>query len=87
MFQTGRGNCYCFASVFDLLSRRLGYDSEVISGDVGSHNSPHGWVEIVFDNTTYIFDPGLEMAYMKNGVPSYNLYFFSYDNVPWPYIK
>jgi hypothetical protein len=87
MFQTGSGNCYCFASVFALMSRRLGYDSEVISGVVGSHDSPHGWVEIVFDNTTYIFDPGLEMAYMRNGIPSYNLFFLSYDNLPWPYIK
>jgi len=87
MFQTGRGNCYCFASVFDLLSRRLGYDSVVISGVVGSHKSPHGWVEIVFGNETHIFDPGLEMSYMNNGMPRYNLFYLSYANAPWTYVK
>jgi hypothetical protein len=87
MFQTGKGNCYCFASVFCLLSRRLGFDSVAVSGGVGSHNSPHGWVEIVIDDQKYVFDPGLEMSYSRNGPSPYNLFSFSYGNEPWPYVK
>ncbi len=87
MFQTGRGNCYCFTSVFYWLSRRLGYDSIAISGEVGARHNPHGWVEIVFDNENYIFDADLERAYRKNGVSSYDLFYLSYADVPWSYVK
>ena len=87
MFKTGRGNCYCFAGVFYYLSRQLGYDNEIISGQVGHKKSPHGWVEIEFDGTVYIFDTELEMAYRKKGVYYYDFFKMSYAAVPWPYIK
>ena len=87
MFSTGRGNCYCFASVFYYLSRQLGYDSVAISGVVGHDRSPHGWVEIVMDGVTYIYDTELEMAYRKKGVYYYDFYHMSYSRIPWPYVK
>ena len=34
MLNTGRGNCYCYAAVFCLLARQLGYDAEAVSGGV-----------------------------------------------------
>lgn len=87
MFQTGYGNCYCFASVFYYLSRQLGYDSTAISGVVGSNRSPHGWVEIDFNGVTNIFDPELEMAYRKKGVFIYDFYMMPYSRIPWAYVK
>lgn len=87
MFSTKRGNCYCYASVFYYLSRQLGYDSTIISGTVGHSASPHGWVEITFDDTVYIFDTELEMAYRKKGVYYYDFYKMPYSAIPWPYKK
>lgn len=87
MFSTKRGNCYCFAGVFYYLSRQLGYDNEIISGQVGYKKSPHGWVEIEFDGIVYIFDTELEMAYRKKGVYYYDFFKMSYASVPWPYYK
>ena len=87
MFQTERGNCYCYTSVFYYLSRQLGYDSIAYAGIVGSSRSPHGWVEIDFDGVTNIFDTELEMAYRKKGVYYYDFYMMSYDEVPWAYVR
>ena len=87
MFQTKRGNCYCYTSVFYYLTRQLGYDSTAYAGVVGSNRSPHGWVEIEFDGVTQIFDTELEMAYRKKGVYYYDFYMMSYNEVPWPYVR
>lgn len=87
MFQTGRGNCYCYAAVFYYLSRQLGFDSTPITGTVGTARDPHGWVEIDFDGVTYIFDTELEMAYRKKGIYYYDFYMMSYARIPWPYEK
>jgi len=87
MFQTGRGNCYCYASVFYYLSKQLGYDSNTVSGVVGTNSRPHGWVEISFDGVKYIFDTELEMAYRAKGVYGYNFFKMAYNRVPWPYVK
>lgn len=86
MFETGRGNCYCYASVFYYLARQLGYDVKAISGVVGTSRDPHGWVEMESDGVTYIFDPELEMAHRAKGY-SYNLYWLPASAVPWPYSK
>lgn len=87
MFQTGRGNCYCYAAVFYYLCRQLGYEATPIAGQVGHARDPHGWVEIDFDGVTYIFDTELEMAYRKKGVYYYDFYMMSYARVPWPYVR
>ena len=60
MLSTGRGNCYCYASVFYYLSRWLGYDARIFSGDV--LGTPHSWVEI----DGYIYDTQLEWRYVHD---------------------
>ena len=64
---TGYGNCYCYASLFWYLARWEGYDARIFNGTVGSSRSPHSWVEITFDGTSYIFDTELEMSYRLKG--------------------
>lgn len=86
MFGTGRGNCYCYASVFYYLARGLGFDAEIVSGLVGSRRSPHGWVEIVVNGEPLIFDTELEMSYLKKN-QKYNFFAMSYKDVPWSYVK
>ncbi|MBR4205949.1 MAG: S-layer homology domain-containing protein [Clostridia bacterium] len=86
MFETGKGNCYCYAAAFALLARQLGYDADAISGLVGVDYQQHGWVEIVFDGETYIFDTILESSYRARGY-DYNFYLMSYSAAPWPYVK
>lgn len=60
MLAEGKGNCYCFAGSFAVLARSLGYDAICYSGTVGPRKSPHGWVEISFDDVPYVFDTNLE---------------------------
>ena len=59
MFDKGSGNCYNFAATFWILARFLGYDATCYSGKCLSNAGPHGWVDIVMDGNTYIFDPQL----------------------------
>lgn len=60
MLSTGKGNCYSYAATFWALARGIGYDAVCYSGTVGTHDNPHGWVEITMNETPYIFDPTLE---------------------------
>ena len=60
ILSTGRGNCYCFASVFWYLSRWIGYDAKIFSG--GVLGGPHSWVEI----GGYIYDTQLEWRYVHD---------------------
>ncbi len=83
MFSTKRGNCYCYASVFEFLARQLGYDALAVAGRCSPDN-PHGWVEIVMDGTRYMFDTELEMAHRKQGRNT-NLYMIPWDELPWRY--
>ena len=85
MLRTGRGNCYCYAGVFCLLARQLGYDAKAVSGGVNWNPRPHGWVEIEFDGVPYIFDTELEMSYYRKGNYTYNFYMLAHEDVPWPY--
>ena len=86
MFETGRGNCYCYAAVFYYLARQLGYNCTIISGRVGTDGDPHGWVEMRLDGYWRIFDPELEMAWGERGI-DYDFFNMSYAAVPWPYTK
>ena len=85
MFETGRGNCYSYASVFCCLARALGYDAEVVSGLVGSDRLPHGWVDIVVDGVKLLFDPELEMAHNGRG-ENRDLFALAQNELPWRYI-
>lgn len=87
LLNTGRGNCYCYASLFWYLSRWLGYDAVIYSGLVGQNASPHAWVEIEFDGVYRIFDPELEMSYHKKGRTDVDLYKFLDVNNNWRYIR
>ena len=60
MLSTGRGNCYCYASVFWYLARWLGYDAKIYSGTV--FGDYHCWVEI----DGYIYDTQLEWRYVHD---------------------
>ena len=60
MLSTGRGNCYCYASVFWYLARWIGYDAKIYSGSV--LDGPHSWVEI----DGYIYDTQLEWRYVHD---------------------
>lgn len=64
LFETGKGNCYCYAAVFRSLARGLGYNAVCYSGSMGSQNQPHAWTEITMeDGRIYICDPEIEMNY------------------------
>ena len=84
MFKNRKGNCYCFASCFLLMARRIGcYDAYVVSGGVGTRNSDHAWVMI----GSKIFDPELEYAYRYRYATKryYNLYDMSIGYTPFIY--
>ena len=81
---TGKGNCYCYASLFWYLSRWAGYDSQIYNGTVGQRKSPHSWVEIISDGKSYIYDTELEMAYRKKG-EYINMY--KWTGSGWNYIR
>ncbi|MCC8357147.1 MAG: S-layer homology domain-containing protein, partial [Oscillospiraceae bacterium] len=88
MFTNGKGNCYCFASAFMYMARRLGYQAYPISGGVGSANSDHGWVMIPWsDGVTYMFDVELEYAYRYRYSTKkyYNLYKMTTSTAPFKY--
>ena len=63
MYETGRGNCYCYAGMFLSLARGLGYNAVAYSGTMGNQNQPHAWTEITLDGEVYICDPEIEMNY------------------------
>lgn len=84
MFKNMRGNCYCYASCFLLMARRLGYeDAYIVSGGVGTKNSDHAWVMI----GSKIFDPELEYAYRYRYATKryYNLYDMAPNAAPFKY--
>ena len=87
LINVGRGNCYCYASEFYYLARRLGYwDSRAVSGGIYSKNTDHGWVEITIDGTLYVFDPRAEYSnYTKAGADPGVLYMRTYIEMPWVY--
>lgn len=86
MFETGRGNCYCYAAVFYYLARQLGYNCIIISGRVGTDGDPHGWVEMQLDGRWQIFDPELEMAWREKG-RDFDFFDMNRSRAPWPYTK
>lgn len=81
--QDGYGNCYCFASEYYYLCRRIGYwQARAVSGGVFYPKYDHGWVEINIGGTTYLFDPRTDARYNKTAGA---LYMKTYDNAPYDY--
>lgn len=76
MFEHKKGNCYCFASQFLYMARRLGYNAYVVSGGVGRKDSDHAWVMICENGVPYIYDVELEWGYRagRYGHAEYNMY-------------
>ena len=72
------------------LSRAIGYDTVCYSGTVGTHGNRHGWAEISFDGTPYIFDTLLEWEqWYGPGTHTYEYFYMkSYASVyGWSYTR
>jgi len=77
---TGKGNCYRYAAGFAYLLKGLGYDTKVITGEIGSRRggmAPHGWTEVLIDTDWYVFDTEMQDA---NGKKNY--YWKTYATYP-----
>ena len=60
----------------------------LVVGGLGASNSPHGWVEINLDGTTYMFDPQLEWRYLHDyGRTGYNLFKMLPSKARFTYIR
>ncbi len=86
MIDMHKGNCYSFAALYYYLAKQIGYDAQAVIGTVGHNHAPHGWVEIVIDGTTYLFDTEMDMAYRLRG-QQYDLFKRTYNNAPFVYVK
>ena len=61
--ENGSGNCYHFAATFAALARGLGFQAYAASGEVGSEQQPHGWVEILDESgKVWYCDPETEYS-------------------------
>ena len=83
MFEKGSGNCYNFAASFWILARFLGYDATCYSGKCLSNEGPHGWVDIVMDGKTYIFDPQLAWREATGGRENWGEDMFKVPEYLW----
>jgi len=72
ILETGKGDCYNFAASFCFLARALGYEATPIAGSCGyvwnTVAITHGWVEIVIDGETWLFDPQIENYNLRAGI-------------------
>ena len=69
-FKHYRGHCYVHAATFYWLAKNLGYEAYYLQGYVprkGGGVVTHGWVEIVMNGTTYVFDPNFTNETGRNG--------------------
>ncbi len=73
-FSTEIGDCVGKAAVFYWMAKLLGYDVKLILGSVplraGGYGE-HGWVEIVYNGSTYVCDPTFEWQTGYNGYMIY----------------
>lgn len=84
--RNGKGNCYCFSAAYCLLCRNLGLQAYTVVGR--ALNSPHGWVEIKLDGSTYLFDTQLEWRYLHDwGMRGYNFFKQPYYNTTVVYTR
>lgn len=62
---TGEGNCYRFAAAFAYLLEEIGFETKVITGQVGARRgglTPHSWNEVKIGSEWYVFDTELQYA-------------------------
>ncbi|MCQ2491824.1 MAG: transglutaminase-like domain-containing protein [Lachnospiraceae bacterium] len=76
---SGKGNCFGWASAFAYIGKVLGYDVKVCKGTtrlVSGGYGPHGWTYIKYSGSYKVCDPN--MNYKKNcWMKSYKSYPFS----------
>ena len=88
ILSTGYGNCYGYAAVLCQLARALGFDACVYSGTIGIADSEHGWVEMDIDGQTYVFDPEMEMAFLKDQYKTIDMFMMTYEEAArWHYTR
>lgn len=80
-FKNRAGNCYRFACAYGYLATVLGYQPKVVTG-VLSGSMKHGWIEIVMDGTTYVFDAQWQFSNEARG-KHYNLFKKTYKDYPF----
>ena len=69
-FSNNCGNCRVMACTLYYMTQIMGYDSHYVEGYVprrGGGWAPHGWIEIVHSNGTYVYDPNFENETGLNG--------------------
>ena len=80
ILSSGQGNCFRFAAGYAYLLNALGYETKVITGEIGTRKggmTPHGWTEVKIDGNWYVFDTELQYA---NGKKNY--YWKTYETYP-----
>ena len=88
-----RGNCYAYAAMFRELARAVGYPAEAYSGTIAGSdvkNTPHGWVEIVIEDETYVFDPEMQSVQLlqyNNSIDMYMMKANSPETDRWDYSR
>lgn len=73
-FENWSGHCLGKAATFCWLARELGYEAYTIYGEVPYQAGgwgEHGWVEIVYNGTTYLCDPQFQQQTGSNGFMIY----------------
>ena len=79
------GICYDYGALFALMTRYLGFESFVHTGDFvfeegfGTGSGHHGWAEIKIGEEYYIFDPQREYRMCGNGVNEIEYLYFGID--------
>ncbi len=68
------------------LWKNIGYNPTAVAGYVGHNRAPHGWIELVHNGVTYIYDTELTMAKRLKGQNIY-LYRITYSGAPYIYAK
>lgn len=69
-FSNGYGDCYVMAATFCYMAKALGYEAHQMDGYVPTRSggrTPHSWVEVVMNGSTYVFDPDFTHETGRNG--------------------
>jgi len=73
-FSNEKGHCVGKAATFYYMAKELGYDATLMYGYVlnaSGGKEDHAWVEIVWNDETYVCDPSFHGAQSKNGKTGY----------------
>lgn len=84
------GLCNGYAAGFILLTRAIGLDADLVTGQTrsaGGGYAYHKWAEITIDGTAYAFDPQLDQNYAQQGLGDYNNFCKTYAEINGRYLK